>query len=544
MDTEQVISNPYQDLQVKALESAKKPTLTKRLTAVRNNVCEHNLNTATSHLDRQCTHSLRNLHMDSSNLKYQVKVMEINKRENDLVMQQRITPKKDFSYDKRQIKSASKRIGMSSEGSFYLEKKLKYPLRGTIIKDHNRKPIIQKARKTMADHAKRKKIESDSERAQTALTYERVTTAHTVSTTLGVLTQEPLLSKQHSSFQRVGSKSAPPLKIAFIDQYKTDSKLPKLPVNSPYDRKDERSAKSHVKFDFQYRESKPCSLKNLNRSQRFRDLKCWNSDSEEEFDLYDKVDLRAILFSDKSQNGDAKPSLSGNTTPRSIPTRPSSELPPQARCSTAKPKVTEEMQMKEQKEIKNKIDSFLGNVPKEDEALPKSVQIEEKSKEEQIKEKNQKEKAAYLLRVFSKPIEQDKIWSYKPWKPRQEVEVTKVEQVVEKPKSADTTNRQKNLWELIRTNLQNGNIKRKYTANDLLLQQLTGVLVQADKKPPIPIHSASRALRHTPTVKMKQMIERLMAERTSYEQQEIEKLQQAEASIGNGYDKSEIRNEQ
>ncbi|XP_052229268.1 uncharacterized protein LOC127843619 isoform X2 [Dreissena polymorpha] len=564
MDTEQVISNPYQDLQSEAVDSAKKTTLTERLTAVRNNVCEHNLRTTTSHLDKQRTHSLRNLHMDTSNLRYQVKVMDINKRQNDLLMQQRITPKKDFSYDNRQIQSSSKRLGMSSEGSFYLEKKLKYPLRGTIKKDHNKKPIIQKARKTMVDHSKRKKVEHESERSHTSLTYERITSAHTVSTTVEILTPEPSLPKQHSNFQRVGSKSAPTPKIALTDQNGTTSRLsiikdtnPKLikePAKSDHNRKGARSTKSHVKFDFK---SKPVT--NLHRSQTFHSgmprvsrsySECWNSDSDDDYDYREKVDLRALFFGDKSQNAETKPSLSGNTTPRTIPTRMSSDISTNPRCSTAKPKVTEEMLLKEQKEIKNKIDSFLGNIPKEDKTSPKPVQVEEKPKVEETKEKNQKEmlsKAAMLLSVFSKPIEHEKIWGYTPPKLTQEVKVeTKVEQVVEKPKSADVTeeNRQKKLWELIRTSVQNGNIKHKYTANDLLLQQLTGILVQADKKLLIPLHSASRALRHTPTFKMKRMVEQLMAERTSYQQQEIEKLQQANASIGNGDDKSDIKNEE
>ena len=550
------MSNPYQDLQNEALDSAKKTSLTERLTTVRNNVCEHQLRTVTSHLDKERTHSLRNLHMDTSNLRYQVKVMDINKRKNDLAMQKRIRPRKDFSYDSRQIDNSSKRLGMSSEGSFYLEKKLKFPLRGTIVKDHDQKPIIKRARQTLVDYSKRKREEKSQDRVQTARTYDRATTAQTMSTTVEILSPEPPPENPKKTFQRGGSKSAPPPKISFneiprpsshlsvIDE--VDAKLPKLPNT----RQGARSNKSHVKFDTKASKSITPTAVPLHRSNTYysgmtrtsRSYSDWDSDSDDDYMFCEKVDLRALFFGDKSQNGDAKSTASGNITPRSVNTRLSADSSALRRCSTAQPKVTEEMLIKEQKDIKNKIDHFLGIMKKED-SKPKP-KVEEKTAEQIAEEKKSKDimsKAALLLSVFSKPIDHSKMWGFVPKKQSQDVKVeVKVESKDDKKKESedpDEENKTKNLWELIRTEVKNGGIssnKRKYTANDLLLQQLTGILVHADSKTQIPLHAASRALRHTPTFKMQRVVEELMRARTRYEQQEVERLQAAEGAGGHG----------
>lgn len=548
MDTEQVISNPYQDLQSEAVDGGKKTSLTERLASVRNNVCEHNLRTATSHLEKERTHSLRNIHMDASSLRYQVKVMDLNKRKYELDMQKRMRPRKDFSYDNRQIANSAKRLGISSENSFYLDKKLSFPLRGNIVKDHDQKPIIKKARRTLVVNSIRKKHEK-TERAQTARTYDRATTAHTVSTTVDVSSPEPSTKEpQKSRTIRGGSKSAPPPKISSNEPQRSssrlsiidevDAKLPSIRVSTA----GRHTSKSHVKFDV--KSNTHSSQDGLYRSKTFYSgmskpmrptrsySEAWDSDSDDDYIYCEKVDLRALFFGDKSQNSETKSTISSVTTPH---TRLSSENLPLRRCSTAKtPKVTEEMMIKEQNEIKTKVNKFLGTM-KEDKVeakkeLPKPV--EEKKVEKDI---NMMSKAAVLLSVFSKPIDHSKTWGFVPPKKAVEVKIVEKSPEDEKPKTPNTgeDNKSKKLWELIRTNVQSGNIKRKYTANDLLLQQLTGILVQADKKPKVPIHAASRALRHTPTFKMRRVVEELMRQRTRYEQQEVEKLQKAE-SLGEG----------
>ncbi|XP_045192496.1 uncharacterized protein LOC123548917 isoform X2 [Mercenaria mercenaria] len=563
MDTEQVISNPYQELQSEALDSAKKTSLTERLTAVRNNVCEHNLRTKTSHLEKQRTFSMRNLHMDTSNLRYQVKVMDIDKRKNDIVLQKRLSPKKDFSYDNRQISNSAKRLGITSEESFYLDRKLQYPLRGNILKDHNAKPLIKKARKTMADYTIRKKNEqTEMERAQTARTFERATTAHTVSTTMEIPSPEPSTKEQKKSIPRQGSKSAPPPKLSVTEPQRTnsrlsaidetDAKLPNITTNS-VNLVTPRQAKSHVKFNVRrsppFRQSTP---EKLYRSKTYFSgmprvtrsySEGWDSDDDDDYLYCEKVDLRALFFGNKSTSGDSKSAISGITTPRTSITRMSGEIPIQFRTQSSKPKVTEEMLIKEHKEIKAKIDNFLGTMKKDDEIeLAKQKQEKEEPKEtEEDKAKQETlSKAAILLSVFSKPLDRSKSWGYAP--PRQEKKPVKVEKTVaeleaDKPKTEteEKTQNPKDYWKFIKTNVQNGNIqKKKYTANDLLLQQLTGILVHADKKTNIPIHSASRALRHTPTFKMRRVVEELMRQRTRYEQQEIEKLQQQESDLEGG----------
>lgn len=544
MDTEQVISNPYQDLQSEAIDGTKKVAFTERLTSVRNNVCEHNLRTKTGSLEKQRTHSLRNMHMDASNLRYQVKVMDLNKRKFELDMQKRMMPKKDFSYDSRQIANSAKRLGISSENSFYLNKKLSHPLRGNIVKDHDQKPIIKRARRTLVDYSTRKK--NEQERVHTAKTSDRATTAHTVSTTVEVNSPEPP-PQQKRSLLRAGSKSAPPPKISFNEPHtsklsvidETDAKLPSIRAVTA----DRQPSKSHVKFKEKHESTAHSSHDGLYRSKTFHSgmsrpvrqtrsySEGWDSDSDDDYMYCEKVDLRALFFGDKSQPTETKSTTSGNTTPR---TRLSSDNLPLRRCSTAKtPKVTEEMMIKEQTDIKNKVNRFLGTmkkgtVKKKEEVKP----VEEKKVE---KDTTLMSKAAVLLSVFTKPLDHSKTWGFVP--PKKAVEVKIEEKKTDDNKKEPSTDaskfKTKKLWELIKTNVQSGNIHRKYTANDLLLQQLTGILVQADKKPMVPIHAASRALRHTPTFKMRRVIEELTRQRTRYEQQEIEKLQQAE-TLGEG----------
>ena len=558
MDTEQVISNPYQDLQSEALDSAKKTTLTERLTTVRNNVCEHNLRTQTSHLEKERTHSMRNLHMDTSNLRYQVKIMDIDRRKNDLALKKRINPKKDFSYDNRQISTSAKRLGITSEESFYLDRKLQYPLRGNILKDHDAKPLIKKARKTMADYSIRKKNEqNETERAHTAITYERATTAHTVSTTMEILSPEPSTKEQRKSTPRHGSKSAPPPKLSVSNPHRSHSRLSaidekeaKLPsVTTPsVNIVTPRQAKSHVKFNVSrtqpFRQSTP---EKLYRSRTWMPRvtrsysEGWDSDDDDDYLYCEKVDLRALFFGNKSQSGDSKSAISGISTTHSSATRMSGEIPIQFRSPQSKPKVTEEMLLKEQKQIKDKIDSFLGTIKKDNVVEKKKEEKEEPKESEEDKAKKETlSKAAILLSVFSKPIDRSKTWGFAP--PRQEKKVEKVEKIsakteIEKPEEEEeeTPKNPKDYWKLIKANIQNGNVKkRKYTANDLLLQQLTGILVHADEKTNIPINAASRALRHTPTFKMRRVVEELMRQRTRYEQQEIEKLQQQDGNLEGG----------
>lgn len=545
MDTEQVVSNPYQDLQSEAVDGVKKTSLTERLASVRNNVCEHYLKTKTSYIEKQRTHSLRNMHMDTSNLRYQVKVMDLNKRKFELDLQKRMLPKKDFSYDNRQIANSAKRLGISSENSFYLNKKLHYPLRGNIAKDHDQKPIIKKARRTLVDFSNRKKDEK--ERAQTARTYDRVTTAQTVSTTVELSSPEPSMKEQTRILQRTGSKSAPPPKVSHSEPQRAstrptaidevDAKLPSIGASAA----GRHTSKSHVKFNVKNQSTKNSSQDGLYRSKTFysgmagnprsRSYSEWDSDSDDDYVFCEKVDLRALFFGDKSQNSDTKSTASGTTTPR---TRHSSDTLPARRCSTAKtPKVTEEMMIKEQNVIKFKVNQFLGAVDKKPVKKEEPKPVEEKPVDKNL---DMMSKAAVLLSVFSKPLDHSKTWGFVPPKKPVEVKIEdKKDEEENKPTTADSGNKQKSkkLWDLIKTSVQTGNIHRKYTANDLLLQQLTGILVQADKKPKVPIHAASRALRHTPTFKMRRIIEELTKQRTRYEQQEVERLQKAEM-LGEG----------
>jgi hypothetical protein len=59
-------------------------------------------------------------------------------------------------------------------------------------------------------------------------------------------------------------------------------------------------------------------------------------------------------------------------------------------------------------------------------------------------------------------------------------------------------------WKYIKGRTQDGSLRGTYTAEDLVLQLLTGVPLDKSLAG-IPLHSAGRAMRHTPTFKMRKV---------------------------------------
>ena len=73
MDSEQLVCNPFQDLQSEVMsEAQKKASLTEKLTSVKNNVCENHFAMARAQLERNKSHILKQLHDRSSKLRYEV----------------------------------------------------------------------------------------------------------------------------------------------------------------------------------------------------------------------------------------------------------------------------------------------------------------------------------------------------------------------------------------------------------------------------------------------------------------------------------------
>ena len=576
MDSEQLVCNPYQELQNEAIDSVKKTSFTEKLTSVKNNVCEHQLKTRARYIDRERQHKLRNLHIDSSNLRYEVKLMDIKRQKNELEMQKRIQPEKDFSYDTRQISNTEKRLGVVTEDTYYLARKQKFPLRGNILRDHNKKPIIKMARKTMQDHKMNKKKEAEMKENEE--NEERANTALTASTAVNIVSTPPSRQDDHLNGNgRRGSKSAPPLTQGGNGSrtpYLYDDNEEKLPViQSRVGTATRNTSKSHVKFLVEepkpFRQSTPTKL---HRSKTFHHgMKMtrsaseafWDSDSDDDYSMSEKIDLRALLFGSKSQ-AEARNSLpsglSGPITPRTLTRLSSADVPlPPSRGQPPRP--TEEQVKAENKKLRGKIDKFLGTIRKPASEADKKAQEKVAIKDKEIKDSKEKEKgkekgkekdkgkadkkgeksekpedisdavskAITYMRIFSKPIDPSLQWGGVPVR-RQESEqklviepseLSEQEQTEEKPA--------KKMWEFIKTEINNGNVKRKYSANALLLQQLTGILIESEKRHVIPTNAASRALRHTPTFKMQRVVEEMMRQRTRFEQQEVERLQKKEA---------------
>lgn len=90
----------------------------------------------------------------------------------------------------------------------------------------------------------------------------------------------------------------------------------------------------------------------------------------------------------------------------------------------------------------------------------------------------------------------------------------------------EKSQKKKNLWKFIKSNVQTGNIKRCSTPSKIILQQMTHLDLSHNEVSKVPLHSAGRALRHTPTFKMRKVVEKLMKSRTKFQQQEVDFLRQ------------------
>ena len=560
MDSEQLVCNPYQELQNEAMDSVKKSSFTEKLTSVKNNVCEHQLKTKARYIDRERQHKLRNLHIDSNNLRYEVKLMDIKRQKNELEMQKRIQPEKDFSYDARQISNTEKRLGVIDEDTYYLAKKQKYPLRGNILRDHNKKPIIKQARKTMHDHKMNQKKEAENEENE-----ERAYTALTTSTAINIVSTPPSRQENHpigpNGNGRRNSKSAPPLSQGG-NGYRTpnandnEEKLPNIQSRVG-------TATKNVKFLVEepkaFRQSSPSKLqrsKTFHHGMRLTQSASeafWDSDSDDDYAMSEKIDLRAILFGSKSQEArNSLPSgLSGGITPRTLTRLSSADVPLPSRCQPSRP--TEEQVIAENKKLRNKIDKFLGTIRKPETEMDKKshdkvVTKDKESKDSKDKTKDKDKdkakgdksekpevmsesvaKAITYMKIFSKPIDPSLQWGGGPV--RRQESTDKLEREISQLSEQEQVLEElppKKMWEFIKTEISNGNVKRKYSANALLLQQLTGILIEGKKRHVIPTNAASRALRHTPTFKMRRVVEEMMRQRTRFEQQEVERLQKKE----------------
>lgn len=83
-----------------------------------------------------------------------------------------------------------------------------------------------------------------------------------------------------------------------------------------------------------------------------------------------------------------------------------------------------------------------------------------------------------------------------------------------------------NSWKFIKGRSADGQLRGTYSPEDLVLQAMTGIPIRNVLRTPVPLHSASRAMRHTATFRMFKVVERLISDRTRYQKYMVEELKQ------------------
>lgn len=508
MDSEQLVSNPFQEMQHEAMENQKKSSLTERLVSVKNNVCEKHFLMKAEKLNKELSQNMKKIHENSSELRYQVKLYDINKRKIDLETKQRMQPRKDFSYDAFQIENSEKRLGVLSD-CYYLERKQKFPIRGRSMNDLNATPTVSKARNMLRQQEKEDREEESNSFATT-----RLSTPGNFS----------FSSNKTSVYQRRGSKSAPVSKMSASVRgtlNSRDGEFAKLPSIERQKTKD-----SHVKFRENVRTSTPDRLvrPHTHGPSITRRLNAWDSDDDDDFGSTDYINLRQLLFGTDSKTT----SNASNGTPRTL-TRESSRSVPNLRRAG---KMTQESLKLERKEIDKKINKFFESLKDEE----SSEESEEEPEPEPKKEAPSIAKAATLLSIFSKPaqVEENPFLRAKIEKELgKEVHIgdigrsgTALSTYSNKSGQEEKSQKKKNLWKFIKSNVETGNIKRCSTPSKIILQQMTHLDLSHNEISKVPLHSAGRALRHTPTFKMRKVVEKLMKSRTKFQQQEVDFLRQ------------------
>lgn len=194
--------------------------------------------------------------------------------------------------------------------------------------------------------------------------------------------------------------------------------------------------------------------------------------------------------------------------------------------------MTQESLKLERKEIDKKINKFFESLKDEE----SSEESEEEPEPEPKKEAPSIAKAATLLSIFSKPaqVEENPFLRAKIEKElSKEVQIgdigrsgTALSTYSNKSGQEEKSQKKKNLWKFIKSNVETGNIKRCSTPSKIILQQMTHLDLSHNEISKVPLHSAGRALRHTPTFKMRKVVEKLMKSRTKFQQQEVDFLRQ------------------
>ncbi|KAK6191850.1 hypothetical protein SNE40_003436 [Patella caerulea] len=508
MDSEQLVSNPFTEMKLEAqTDFQKRRSQMEKMTSVRNNVCENNYRLAEDTLEREKSKTMQTIQSDTSKYRFEIKLLELDRRKHDIEIRKRVEPNRSYDYDDSQIDSSSRRLGANITTP-YLEKRLVYPVRLRSVTDLSVTPLVAKARQSL----KRHKLHSDSDgysqgsRSQTVKSHSQGLRSHTAKSHASTMSylrsarSAPTLSTNHKSPTKgVDSTTFP---VIDKDQFSRRHKHSSTRSNHH----------QHVKFAGS--ESSSTKVNRLERTAEILNLASARidsyeaSDSEDDFAEYEKVDLKAVLFGkpERCDEHNKEDSVSEKSHNQSIVTDASHHraLPHQ--------KLTPELLHLQFEQIQKRVNTFLKDCD-----TPRRYEDSDSddSLDEAVYER------ASRFRKFSKTMSDGE------------------ERGADRCFTGDGNGKRKHkkAWEYIKGHQSDSQLGGTYNTQDLVLQRLTGINIGKASKSVIPLNSASRAMRKTPTFKMRQVIERLKANRTRYEEHEInelKRLNESETEAGDG----------
>jgi hypothetical protein len=77
-----------------------------------------------------------------------VKLLDLDRQRHTIEVKKRVMPTRDYSYDETQLTNTEKRLG-ANICSFYLERRMKYPMRLKSVSDISMSPMVRKARQAL-----------------------------------------------------------------------------------------------------------------------------------------------------------------------------------------------------------------------------------------------------------------------------------------------------------------------------------------------------------------------------------------------------------
>ncbi|XP_076470045.1 uncharacterized protein LOC143300329 [Babylonia areolata] len=536
MDSEQLVCNPFHDLQSEAISEVQKRAQlsekrTEKVTTVKNNVCDNHFFMERAQLEREKSRSMKILHDKSSKLRYEVKLLDLDRQKHRIEMKKRVMPERDYSYEEGQISNTEKRLG-ANIASFYLERRMKFPMRLKSVSDISTTPLVQKARQVL----KLQEISTApkagrGDRAQTA----KSLSSSTAASSSGDAPARPV------QFRRRGSRSAPLVSRSYGGQAaRDDTRLPAIT-----DLHEPRNNKSgHVQFMFEdplkiltsedplkilmtkdkdmddsasllsrpytYHPGMGHDRDRLNSQDFFLDA----SDDEDDAYLPDHIDLRALLFDREGRREEIicmKSTGQGNTVPSAI----------LRRSNAYAPKKTQDLMQQENEKVQSKVDRFLQEM---------HGQHEDSGSDEE----EERGMFTALPRASRAPVQVPAIHHTKPSITTDDGDDTNTQQSSAEEEEARrrghhhddrrTPKIPRDAWKYIRGRSTDGSLRGTYSPEDIVLHTMTGVPLTRALTAGIPLHSAGRAMRHTATFRMRKVVQRLINERTKYQQHEIEEL--------------------